>query len=723
MPDTPPDPDPVPKRPPKLPPGPRKNLETPPEPPDWRGVWWYIPLMLVMLWLWQDQLRQMTVQTIPYSQFKQYLADGEVAECEVQDLEITGRIVPKKTQPDVSVSGTQPAGESPGKTGHPAAAGQPVVADKGKAAPKGEAAKNAKDHHNKETLATNKTDKAGKTSQQPAETKPFLFRTVRVEPDPQLVDQLEAAKVAFHGVRPSFISQFLYAWVLPIGLMVAFWMFLSRRLRAAGQSVMSFGQSRARLVADRNTGVTFDDVAGCDEAKYELQEVVDFLKNPQRYIALGAKIPKGVLLVGLPGTGKTLMSRAVAGEANVPFFSLSGSDFVEMFVGVGAARVRDLFNQAQQQAPCIIFIDELDAIGRERGVHIGAVNDEREQTLNQLLVEMDGFQPNVGVILLAATNRPEVLDKALLRPGRFDRQVVIDAPDLEGREAILKVHCHGKPLADDVDLRRIAQGTPGFSGADLANAVNEAALLAARRNSIAITHKDLEEAVEKVVAGPERKSRRLDEQGKRRVAYHEVGHALVATFSKHADPVHKISIIPRGRAALGYTLQLPADDQFLLTRAELMDRIKGLLGGRASEELIFGEVSTGAENDLEHATTLARRMVCLYGMSESVGLVHCGQRPSAFLPASDGSSQIDCSPQTARDIDTEVKKFLDAAYVEAKSILAEHHEQLDRVAGALIERESLDAAAFRQLLGIPQACGADRQFPAVAETHDNGRHC
>ena len=456
-------------------------------------------------------------------------------------------------------------------------------------------------------------------------------------------------------------------------------------------------------MADRDTGVTFEDVAGCDEAKYELQEVVDFLKNPDRYIALGARIPKGVLLVGLPGTGKTLLSRAVAGEAHVPFFSLSGSEFVEMFVGVGAARVRDLFEQAQQQAPCIIFIDELDAIGRERGVHLGPVNDEREQTLNQLLVEMDGFQANVGVILLAATNRPEVLDKALLRPGRFDRQVVIDAPDKDGREAILKVHCRGKPLADGVDLRKIAQATPGFSGADLANAVNEAALLAARRRASGITQRDLEDAVEKVVAGPERKSRRLDEQGKRRVAYHEVGHALVAAYSAHADPVHKISIVPRGRAALGYTLQLPTDDQFLLTRAELLDRMKGLLGGRASEELVFSEVSTGAENDLEHATTLARSMVCLYGMGEAVGLVHCAQRPSMFLPGGDGTSQTDCSPQTARDIDNEVKKLLDAAYLEAKAILTQHRDKLELVAQELIKRETLDAASFRQLLDLPSA--------------------
>jgi cell division protease FtsH len=464
---------------------------------------------------------------------------------------------------------------------------------------------------------------------------------------------------------------------------------------------MSFGKSRARLVADRDTGVTFADVAGCDEAKYELQEVVEFLKNPDRFIGLGSRIPKGVLLVGLPGTGKTLLSRAVAGEARVPFFSLSGSDFVEMFVGVGAARVRDLFEQATKQSPCIVFIDELDAIGRERGVHVGAVNDEREQTLNQLLVEMDGFQPNVGVIILAATNRPEVLDKALLRPGRFDRQVVIDIPDLTGREAILKVHCRDKPLSGDVDLRRIAQGTPGFSGADLANAVNEAALSAARRMSTQITQKDLEEAVEKVVAGPERKSRRLDADGKRRVAYHESGHALVAAFSEHADPVQKISIVPRGRAALGYTLQLPTDDKFLLTRAELRDRLTGMLGGRAAEELVLGEVSTGAENDLELATTLARRMMCLYGMGEAVGLVHCAQRPSMFMPATDGSTaQIDCSPQTARDIDNEVKSLLDAAYVDAKNILTHHRKALDRVAQELIAQETIDGGEFRQLLEL-----------------------
>ncbi len=683
---------------PKLTPGPGKSPEKPAKTPDWQFVWWYLPLVLLLLWLWQEQLQQMSVETIPYSQFKHHLAASEVSKCEVHDSEITGEIVPKKAEPQAAAKAPPPVtGATPPRATGSASAAPPPPPAAGSASA---APPPAPPPAAGSASAAPPPPPAPPAEQAQQPSKPFLFRTVRVEPDPNLVDQLEAAKVTFSGVRPSVISQLLYAWVLPLGVMVLLWMFLSRGLRAAGQSVMSFGKSRARLVADRDTGVTFADVAGCDEAKFELQEVVDFLKNPDRYIALGAKIPKGVLLIGLPGTGKTLMSRAVAGEAHVPFFSLSGSEFVEMFVGVGAARVRDLFEQAVRQAPCIIFIDELDAIGRERGVHLGPVNDEREQTLNQLLVEMDGFQANAGVIILGATNRPEVLDKALLRPGRFDRQVVIDPPDIDGREAILKVHCRGKPLAAGVQLRTIAQGTPGFSGADLANAVNEAALLAARRQSREITQKDLEEAVEKVVAGPERKSRRLDQQQRRRVAYHEVGHALVATYSEHADPVHKISIVPRGRAALGYTLQLPTDDQFLLTRVELLDRLKGLLGGRASEELVFGEVSTGAENDLEHATALARRMICLYGMGESVGLVHCAQRPSMFLPAADGTSQIDCSPQTARDIDTEVKALLDAAYADAKGILAQHRDKLDLVAGELIGRESLDGAEFRKLLGL-----------------------
>lgn len=659
-----------------------------------RFAWWYIPLMLLFLWLWQDFAYLATVHTIPYSEFKDHLANGEVSECQIKETEITGKITPKVVPP--SKRKAKASREEVPSASRTAAQKKTTPSSKPKAAPAKSVAGGAAD---------TATVPAASKPQPHSEDKPFLFRTVRVE-DPRLVDQLEAAGVEFRGVRPGFLSQFLLYWILPIGLMVLVWVLLSRGFRAAGETVMNFGKSRARLVADRDTGVRFGDVAGCEEAKYELQEVVDFLKNPGRYVALGARIPKGVLLVGLPGTGKTLLSRAVAGEAGVPFFSLSGSDFVEMFVGVGASRVRDLFEQAKRQAPCIVFIDELDAVGRERGVHVGAVNDEREQTLNQLLVEMDGFEANVGVILLAATNRPEVLDRALLRPGRFDRQVVIDAPDLDGREAILDVHSRDKPLAEDVDLRKIAQETPGFSGADLANAINEAALLAARRHSRGISQQDLEEAVEKVVAGPERKSRRLDKNAKRRVAYHEVGHALVAAFSEHADPVHKISIVPRGRAALGYTLQLPTDDQFLLTRAELLDRIKGLLGGRASEEAVFGEVSTGAENDLEKATALARRMVCLYGMSNTVGLVHYGHRPGMFLPASDGAGQLDCSADTARLVDQEVKTLLDSAYEDAKTIISEHREQLELVVEELILRETIDAATFEKLIQTPEHASA-----------------
>ena len=610
---------------------------------------WYLPLMFLLLWLWQGAFDQYSVRSIPYSEFKQALQRGEVTECSLKETVIEGKIEPKATA----------AAEAP-----------PAKIDQSKSA-KGDP------------------------------QKPFFFRTVRVE-DPKLVEELQAANVKFVGVRPNFFTQFLLAWVLPIGLLVLFWILISRRMGRAGESILSFGKSRARLVADKETGVTFSDVAGCDEAKYELQEVVDFLKNPDRYKALGANIPKGVLLVGPPGTGKTLLARAVAGEARVPFFSLSGSDFVEMFVGVGASRVRDLFQQAKAKAPCIIFIDELDAIGRQRGVHVGAVNDEREQTLNQLLVEMDGFAANAGVILLAATNRPDVLDRALLRPGRFDRQVVVDAPDIDGREAILKVHTRGKPLADEVNLRKIAQATPGFSGADLANAINEAALLAARRHVRVIGQRDLEEAVEKVVAGPERKSRRLTEELKRRVAYHETGHALVAAHSKSADPVHKISIIPRGRAALGYTLQLPADEQFLMTQSELVDRIRGLLGGRAAEELIFKDVSTGAENDLERATALARQMAGLFGMSRSVGLSRVIQRQGMiYLAGADGQLQRDCSEQTARELDAEVKGILDRAYAEALDILSVHRDQLERVAGELLKVETLAGEDFLRLIGRP----------------------
>jgi cell division protease FtsH len=634
--------------------------------PRWQFAIWYFLLTLLVLWGWQELFNPFPVRTIPYSQFKTFLARHEVTEAVVRQDEIDGRIVPRaENQP-----------KNP-----PAEPGATVPSTKG-------------------------------VQQSPAETTPFYFRAVRVE-DPDLVRDLQAAGVEYGAVRPGIISQLLVSWVLPIGFMVLLWNLLARRIGAAGESLLSIGKSRARLVADRDTGVTFEDVAGCDEAKFELKEVVDFLKNPKQYQDVGARIPKGVLLVGPPGTGKTLLARAVAGEAKVPFFSISGSDFVEMFVGVGAARVRDLFQQAKAHAPCIIFIDELDAIGRQRGVHVGTVNDEREQTLNALLVELDGFEPNTGVILLAASNRPEVLDRALLRPGRFDRQIVVDAPDLDGREAILKVHAKNKRLAPDVDLRRIAAATAGFSGADLANVLNEAALLAARRQATEITQHDLEEAIEKVVAGPERKSRRLNDEEKRRVAYHESGHALVAAHSLQADPVHKISIVPRGRAALGYTMQLPAEDQFLLTRSALLDRMRGLLGGRAAEEVVFGEVSTGAQNDLERATALARQMVAMYGMGERLGLAHCAQRQPTFLNGQEFQIQRDCSEQTAREMDEEVKQLLDHSYDQAKETLVAHRDQLERVAAELLKYETIDGPTFYKLVGQETPSLQDSGRPAV----------
>jgi len=632
--------------------------------PQWRLWIWYFLVTLLVLWVWQELGNQVEYRTIPYSEFRNYLAQHAVVEAVVKQNEIDGRIVPK------------PEHET-----------------------KNESAENAK-----ATPSSGAASSPGATASPPGEAKPFFFRTERIE-DPQLVNELQAAGVQYGAARPGVISQFFLAWVLPIAVMVLLWNLLARRMGGAGQSIFAIGKSRARLVADPDTGVTFDDVAGCDEAKFELHEVVSFIKDPKQYEGVGARIPKGVLLVGPPGTGKTLLARAVAGEAKVPFFLISGSDFVEMFVGVGAARVRDLFQQAKGHAPCIIFIDELDAIGRQRGVHVGAVNDEREQTLNALLVEMDGFEPNIGVILLAATNRPEVLDRALLRPGRFDRQIIVDSPDLDGREAILKVHSKNKHLASDVDLRRIAAATAGFSGADLSNVLNEAALLTARRQAVQITQADLEEAIEKVIAGPERKSRRLSEEDKRRVAYHEVGHALVAAHSLHGDPVHKISIVPRGRAALGYTLQLPTEDQFLLTRTELVDRIRGLLGGRAAEEIVFSEVSTGAQNDLERATALARQMMALYGMSERVGLASCAQRQPMFLNSSESQIQRDCSEQTAREIDEEVRSLLARSYEEAKEVLSAHRDEMERVAAELIQNEAMDGQTFYKLIG--------RELPAI----------
>jgi len=517
----------------------------------------------------------------------------------------------------------------------------------------------------------------------------------------RLVAELEQRRVEFSGkIESTFLRDLFFGWIIPLGVMVAIWMFLMRRVGGGPTQALSFGRSKHKIFDRKELKTTFADVAGVDEAKAELVEIVDFLTNPKKYQRLGGRIPKGVLLVGQPGTGKTLLARAVAGEADVPFFTLSGSEFVEMFVGVGAARVRDLFEQAKDKAPCIVFIDELDAIGKSRAGATGFVggHDEREQTLNQLLAEMDGFDSSKGVILMAATNRPEVLDQALLRPGRFDRQIVVDKPDVRGREAILRLHARAVVLAPDVDLGVIAARTPGFAGADLANIVNEAALLAARKEKNAVGMADFEEAIDRLVAGLEKKSRVLSEKERDIVAHHEMGHALVATSVAHADPVHKVTIIPRGVAALGMTYQLPTEDRFLLTRAELDDRLAVLLGGRVAEELVYGEVSTGAHNDLERATELARLMVTKYGMSERVGLATYGERVPLFLKGTGVGGERDFSEATARAIDEEVRAMLDRTHDRVRGILTTKKSVLVAAAQELKRTETLEGERLRSAL-------------------------
>src|SRR5881628_1219273 len=516
----------------------------------------------------------------------------------------------------------------------------------------------------------------------------------------RLVQELEQHKVEFAGrVESTFWRDLLLGWVIPLAVMIGIWMFLMRRVGGGPTQALSFGRSKHKIYDRKELKTTFADVAGVDEAKAELVEVVDFLRNPKKYQRLGGRIPKGALLVGPPGTGKTLLARAVAGEADVPFFTLSGSEFVEMFVGVGAARVRDLFEQAKDKAPCIIFIDELDAIGKSRAGATGFVggHDEREQTLNQLLAEMDGFDSSKGVIIMAATNRPEVLDQALLRPGRFDRQVVVDKPDVRGREAILRLHARAVVLSPNVDLGVIAARTPGFAGADLANIVNEAALLAARKEKDAVGMADFEEAIDRVVAGLEKKSRVLSEKERDIVAHHEMGHALVASSVAHADPVHKVTIIPRGVAALGMTYQLPTEDRFLLTRSELEDRIAVLLGGRVAEELVYSEVSTGAHNDLERATEIARLMVTKYGMSERVGLATFGERTPLFLRGT-GMGERDYSEETARTIDEEVRAILDRTHDRVRGILTAKKAVLVAAAQDLKRLETLEGEPLRRAL-------------------------
>jgi cell division protease FtsH len=590
-------------------------------PPKTHFSIWYFLIALLAFSYMQQYFFSAKVETIPYSQFKQYVAQGNVA---------------KLTIGPESISGTL----------------------KGKADQK--------------------------------------FTTVRVN-DPGLVNDLDANKVNYSGYFESQLLSTVLSWVIPIGIFFLIWRYAMKKM-GPGMGVMSFAKSKAKIFAETETKVTFADVAGIDEAKEELKEVVEFLRSPEKFQKLGGRIPKGVLLVGLPGTGKTLLAKAVAGEAKVTFFSISGSEFVEMFVGVGAARVRDLFSQAAAQAPCIIFIDELDALGKARGANIMGGHDEREQTLNQLLVEMDGFETNKGVIIMAATNRPEILDPALLRPGRFDRQVLVDRPDINGREAILKIHCQHVVLGPDVDLRKIAGLTPGFVGADLANLVNEAALLGARKDKETIGSAEFDEAIDRVVGGLEKKNRVMNSKEKEIVSFHESGHAIVAESVEHADPVHKISIIPRGIAALGYTQQRPTEDRYLMTRSELLDRLAVLLGGRVAEELVFNEISTGAQNDLQRATDIARSMVTEYGMSDRMGLVTYERSRQPMLLLGNFAPSNTYSEEKSAQIDGEIARFIDEAHQRVKKILSEHRKILDELVHLLSEKESVQGDELRKML-------------------------
>jgi cell division protease FtsH len=608
---------------------------------------WYFIVTLIIIFMMQMYLPAERAEVITYSQFKSLVKQGAVSDLVITDSAIRGHI--------------QPAG--------------------------------MREIFPEEKLKELKYD--GKSS--------YGFTTVRVN-DPELTTELERAGISFKGEVAGNWLPTILSWIVPIVLFVIVWTYLMKRMGGGAAGMMQIGKSKAKVYIEKKTGVTFADVEGIDEAKDELVEVVEFLRSPEKYQRLGGHIPKGVLLLGPPGTGKTLLARAVAGEAGVPFFSISGSDFVEMFVGVGAARVRDLFAQAVEHAPSIIFIDELDALGKARGMNLLASHDEREQTLNQLLSEMDGFDPNQGVILMAATNRPEILDPALLRPGRFDRQVLVDRPDIRGREKILRLHAKKIKLSPVVDLQVIAAKTPGFVGADLANIVNEAALLAARQGKDAVEAVDFDEAIERVVAGLQKKTRVMSAKEKKTVAYHECGHALVAELVPGADPVTKISIIPRGVAALGYTQQLPTEDRYLMTRSELLAKIYVLLGGRVSEELVFGDVSTGAQNDLQKATEIARTMVTQFGMSDVIGLSALeGARAPMFL-AVPGQAPKEYSEETARLVDEEVKKILSEAHAKVTAILKPRRHALDELGSLLLQHEVIDRS---QLQGVLKATSLD----------------
>lgn len=603
----------------------------------------YLIVAFLLMWLVQSVFFREDVRKIQYSTFKADLRAGKILSCVITNEEIRGYY--RRGADGTAVVPTSPLFSS----------------------------------------ATSDTSSRG-----------TQFVTIRVD-DPELVKELETAKVGFTGKAESgWWQNILFAWILPLLILFAIWGFVFRRMNPQS-GLMSIGKSKAKIYVEGKTKVTFKDVAGVEGAVEEVREVVEYLKNPDKFKSLGGRIPKGVLLVGPPGTGKTLLARAVAGEAGVPFFSLSGSDFVEMFVGVGAARVRDLFSQAAQHAPAIVFIDELDAVGKARGISPLSSHDEREQTLNQLLSEMDGFDSNSGVIIMAATNRPEILDIALLRPGRFDRQIVVDRPDINGREEILKVHARKVKLGKDINLRVIAARTPGFVGADLANVINESALLAARANKKEVENIDLEEAIDRVIAGLEKKNRLLNKKEKEIVAYHESGHAVVAGSLSGVDPVHRVSIIPRGVAALGYTLQLPTEDRYLMTRTELLNRLKVLLGGRVAEEIIFKEISTGAQNDLERGTAIARSMVTEYGMSRKLGpLSYAKEKRSLFLGTDFSTEHY--SEKVASEIDEEVRKIVESAYAAVTRLLNKKRDKLQALAQMLLDKEVVEGEELEQLL-------------------------
>ncbi len=563
-------------------------------------------------------------------------------------------------------------------------------------------------------LVTLKSGEEFEARKEPVTTAPEQLAALGVTPEQMQGVTLEIKK-------PSDLSGILtfLGYMLPALLVVGVIYFMLRQAQGTNNQAMSFGKSRARMFTGDQPSVTFEDVAGVDEAKEELKEVVEFLKEPEKFISLGARIPKGVLLVGSPGTGKTLLAKAVSGEAGVPFFSISGSEFVEMFVGVGASRVRDLFDQAKRHSPCIVFVDEIDAVGRHRGAGLGGSHDEREQTLNQILVEMDGFDTDTNVIVMAATNRPDILDPALMRPGRFDRRVILDRPDMKGREQILRVHIRGKPLGPDVDVAVLGKSTPGFVGADLENLVNEAAILAARRNKKAIGQPEFEEAIERVIAGPERKSRIISEEEKRVIAYHEAGHAVVMHCIPEADPVHKVSIIARGMAG-GYTLALPDEDRTLYAKRKFEADLAGLLGGRAAEEIVFSDVTTGASNDLERATKMARSMVTRWGMSTKLGPMVYGQKEELVFLGREISEQRDYSDAVAEEIDGEVRQFINNAYTRAREILTQYRDRLDAIARRLIEVETIDSTEFERIFpspnGIHKKSSAPVPVPVTAYT-------